>query len=85
MQTASRYEDGNGTQEQENRMTITTGDPKHDELIQAVTETRQRVNDGTATQDELEAAQHTVNVYRRSKTAEMQKVYMQRVLTQLQQ
>jgi hypothetical protein len=66
-------------------MTINTGDPKHDELIQAVTEARQRVNDGTATQDELDAAQHTVNVYHQSKTAEMQKAYMQRVLTKLQQ
>lgn len=66
-------------------MTINTGDPKHDELIQAITETRQRVIDGTATQEELQAAQHTVNVYHQSKTAEMQKAYMARVLTQLQQ
>lgn len=66
-------------------MTITTGDPKHDELIQAVTEIRQRMNDGTATQDELDAAQHTVNVYHQSKTAEMQAAYKARVLRKLYQ
>lgn len=82
---ASRYEDSNGTQEQENTMTINTGDPKHDELIQAVTETRQRVNDGTATQDELITAQHTVNEYHRAKTAEMQQEYMKRIRSKVTQ
>jgi vacuolar-type H+-ATPase subunit C/Vma6 len=72
-------------QQQNAEQMITTGDKKHDELIQAVTETRQRMNEGTATEAELHAAQNAVNEYSRAKTAEMQRAYMARVLTQLQQ
>ena len=66
-------------------MPITSGDTKLDQLHAALTEARQQFNNGTGTQDAVEAAHKAVNDYSRAKTAEMQRAYMATLLKKISQ